>query len=555
MADLRERLERKRPGYDQEQQFHRLLIDAYTGGGGFAGANVQPPAGYWGAASEIYSSAYMSEHSSYTHRNQQRLTYLDRYVREDTEKFRRRINVAHYPNYIQPLTDLKLSFLLRKEMLVDGRPDQLIEWRENVDGRDTSWDEMLPLLAARAATVGWCPVVIDMPRQPTDGNGNLIDLPRSQANELGLRPALVPLFPGNLVDYHVDEGGSFTWAKIRTDYVTQETALSEPVEVTRFTIWTPRDFEIFEIYEDSNREPASVDRGEHSFGEVPIAILRHKPMLDDPIKGLPMHGQESIEARRLFNLHSELDEHMRSTVFALLVLSRDPNEQNKAVTIGSDNALSLDPAAQQKHYYMQPDGTSAASYETRIERCIREIYRQARVEFSRPDASRSAVSGIARKYEFAQTDRALAEFAHQIARFEEHIDMLVGRSLGVSEDRIDEIRITPPSTFDVEDLQTELQLAVDAVTQLSVGPTAERRILERVVQQMLPNLSEEDESSIEEEIEQAVNEKLQRDQFAAEALAEAPQDEEDEEDDTSNLLDAAARARATGRPQAVNLPE
>lgn len=500
MADLIEQLERTRPGYAEEQKYHRLLIDAYEGTGGFAGSAVQPPAGFWGPASEAYTGIEGGWQSA-------SITYLDRFPREDDRKFERRKQVAHYPNYIAPLTDLKTDFILRKEFMVSDRPEPLKVWRENVDGRGSTWDEILPDLAVQAATVGWLPVVVDMPPQPRDENGEPIALTRADAKELGIQPSIVALFPANLVDYQVDDQGAFEWAKIRTDHREQPDPFGDVLELTRYTIWYPNRFEQYEVTQSSNGHKLVVQLtppggSPHSFREVPIAILKNKKALNEPVRGLPMHGQETMEARRLFNAHSELDEHMRSAVFALLVLATKNSADVGAIITGSANGIPLDPESAQKHYYLSPEASVADAYEKRIETIIMEIYRQARVEFTRPTQSRAAVSGIARKFEFAQTDRALAAYAKQIARFEEHIDRLVGRGLGLSEDVLDKETITAPDSFDVEDLQSDLQLAIDAITQLQVGPTAERILRGRVIDQLLPNLTDADRSIIEAELEE-----------------------------------------------------
>ena len=271
-------------------------------------------------------------------------------------------------------------------------------------------------------------------------------------------------------------------------------------KVTRYTIWYRDSYDQY-VVRGEDKMLVSQETGQpQAFGEVPIAIFQHKPMIEDPVRGLPMHGQESVEARRLFNLHSELDEHMRSQVFAVLVLAMEADENKGEISLGTENALALDPSSTQKHYFMSPDGSVAASYETRIEACIQEIYRQARIEFTRPTASRAAVSGIARKFEFAQTDRALSAFAQQIARFEEWVDWLVGKGLDIPEDELAQITVTAPDTFDVEDLQEELQLAIDAITMLQVGPTAERHLRMRAIEQLVPNLPDDERAQIEEEL-------------------------------------------------------
>lgn len=522
-------LEEVRDGYAEELEWHRMLLDAYSGMGGFSGHLGQRTSDFWGAASNVYAKGYETNALS--------RTYLDRFHRERDAKFRGRVNGAHYTNYIKPLTDLKLSYLGRKPMSVEGRPDKLDDWRQDVDGLGTRWDQLLPTIRLRAAVLGWCPVVVDMPPAPRNPDGTPAAMTRAFAEELGIRPTAVPLFPANVMDYQLDDSGFFEWVKIRTDHTAQETPFAPKTNVSRYTIWYRDRFDVFEVYESEDSSVQSVreiSRDEpHDFGMVPVEILTHSPAPTDRVKGLPMHGQETVEARAHFNRQSELEEHLRGQVFAVLVLASEQNEAGGDVTIGSDNGLYLDPNASQKHYFMSPDPGVASTYETRLETTVEEIYRQARVQFARPTQSKAAVSGVARKFEFAQTDRALADFANQIARFEERIDALVGSALGIGEDQLQSIKVLPPTTFDVEDMQSDLEIAIGAINDLRIGPTASRLMRMRAITSLIPNMSEDDQSAVEEELA-ALEEELAQERAALTAIAMAGDDDTDTEGDTAD---------------------
>lgn len=530
MPDLVEQLEATRDDYTSERQWHKLLMDAYSGGGGFQGSAKQPRYGFWGAAASVYTDAFHSlDHLQLNSAHPD--TYLDRFPREDLAKFRTRVQGAHYANYIAPMTDLKLSFMQRRELTVENRPDKLDAWRENVDGRGTTWDEITPDMWLRAAVLGWFPAVIDMPMAPTSADGSPLLITRAAADQLGLVPTITPLFPANLTDYQCDHRGNFQWAKIRTDHLVQPSPWDRKSHISRYTIWYPDRFDKFEVTtnpETGDKSARMIAQDQpHAFGEVPLAIARYKPSPDDPIKGIAMHGQESVEARALFNRQSELDEHMRGQVFAILVLAAEENEEVGEITVGTDNGIYLDPNATQSHYFLSPDASVAGSYEKRIEVTIEEMYRQARIEFARPTTSRQATSGIARKFEFAQTDRALVDFARNLALFEEHVDMLVGRALNVPEDDLRAITYISPASFDVEDLQGDVELAVAAIESLGVGDTAARMIRTRLIQQLLPNLSDDVMATIEGELEQQARDDVQARAFV-QTLNDAAAEEPDE---------------------------
>lgn len=501
---LIEQLERTRAGYAGELAWHQFLSDAYTGQGGFAGAVEQPGYGYYGRASEVYAenaigrSLYGSGKSG---------SYLVRYPREDDAKFQARIAVAHYPNYIEPIVDLRNSHLLRKAFTQHEEPKELAEWREDVDGEGTHFNQLRADVALCAALWGWLPTIVDAP--PVEEG-----LTVAQVREAGLeRPSVTLLAPANLLEWSHD-GQRWRWAKIRVDRTEVDDWTAEPAVVSRYTIWYPTEAIVYEVAErKSGKEIIFSTRYAHPFGQVPIAIARHKSMPVDPragrdvVRGIPMLGQASVEARRLFNLHSELDEHVRGQVFALLVMARQAAAPEGEITVGTDNAVNVDPNQKNIHYYLAPPASVAATLETRVDSTVREIYRMGRVEFARAQGA-SVASGVARAYEFQQTNRAIADFAGELARWENRVGWLVGRKIGISDERLSKWRTQPPASFDIEDLQSELKAALDAIT-VKLGPTAEREMRKSLVQRMLPGLPRETYEQIETELDQMAEREAQ----------------------------------------------
>lgn len=501
-------LERKRAGYDAEMLWHKFLLDAYLGMGGFAGSVKQPPAGFWGAAAEVYSSA-LSESRSTTPID----TYLDRFPREDERKFRSRVQGVQYDNYMEPLTDLKVGYILRKPFDVRGRPDVVSEWRENVDGRGTSWAELFPGIVTRTAVLGLQPVLLDVPELP-EGVTTL-----AQYRDAGVQPYPVPLFPANLLDYDTDRAGQMTMAKLCTSSMRRESWMDDPVEVTHYTIWTPESFVKYEVTDVKGSKFATlVSQGRNPFGAVPIVLYKHKSSPDDPIRAMAMHGNVAQQSRAHMNRLSEFNEHLRGQVFALLVYVTNGGENEGDLTVGVDNALTLPSDARQVHQYIAPPATVAATYEKRLESIVREIYRIARVEFSRPTGQ--ATSGLARAYDFAATNRALADFAGELALAEMHLDWLIGRYYGVSEDELAASTVIAPDSFDIEDLATDIKSAFDLIAG-DIGPTATRLLKLQLVDQALPRLDADTRAAIEQELDDSGKQDSTDAALAAEAEAAA----------------------------------
>lgn len=490
---LLEALERKRPGYDEEVTWHKFMLDAYLAMGGFAGSVKQPPAGFWGAAADVYSTSSLLSTSG----TEVFDTYLDRFPREDAKKFRSRVDGTQYDNYMEPLTDLKVSYILRKGFVARNRPQAVEDWRANVDGNGTTWSELFPGIVTRTATLGLIPVLLDVRQVERDEKGEQVIKTRAQARQAGIQPYPVPLFPANLLDYDTDDAGQFAFVKICTRSMRRESWQDASEPVTHYTIWTPETWQKYEVTESEGTKSAQlVDEGKNTFGSVPIVLYKHKPAPDDPVRAMAMHGAVAQLSRAHMNRMSEFNEHLRGQVFALLVyVTKDDTED---LTVGTDNAISLPHDATQTHSYIAPPASVAETYEKRIEAIVREIYRIARVEFTRPTGS--ATSGLARAYEFAATNRALSDFAGELARAEMHLDWLIGRFYDVPEEELQASTVVAPESFDIEDLQADIKSTFDLIAG-GIGPTATRLLKLKLINQALPQLDDDTRGIIEQELD------------------------------------------------------
>lgn len=472
-------LVRTRHGYAEERLWHRFLVDSYTGGGGFAG-RIGSPESELGSIATVYPPCEGS--------------YLDRYPREDVLKFARRVKIAHYVNYIEPLTDLKCGLALAKPYTIENLPAKVLEWCGNVDGLGTSFAVARSRLVRRAALVGWAPVLVDMPLSSYGVET------QAQAQAAGLSPRLVPLYPGNLTEWHFSDG-SLEWVKVRNDFCERESFDGDESKYSIVDVWQTDSVRSFRLVD---RKVASADEIPRS-GPIPLTVLRHKEAEDDPMIGLPMNGQVAIEARRLFNLMSALDEALDASCFPLLVMvdSLDPNSDapdgGGEVTIGAGNAITLPKDATKQHYYLAPPSEVFDAFEKRIEETVREMYRQGRVEFVRPAGSQNE-SGIARKYAFQQTNTAIGSFAQQIAAWEQDTYRVVARLLGVPDADIEQIRVIPPDEFDVDDIEAALKQAELAFA-AKLGPTFNATLRKRLAQEILPNVSDDVRATIDDEID------------------------------------------------------
>lgn len=518
MASVQEALDRTRAGYEEECVWLRFLVDAYTGGGGFQGRVHQAPAGFWGTVSEAYATLDLRGMET------SGSSYLDPYHREDSDKYTRRVKVAHYLNYVKPTTNLKISYLVRKPHKRNNVPDELADWIAR-----SEYDRGFRRRALCAAVLGWFPLLVDLPRRPNA---------RTAAEQGDMDPYAVLSLPCHLRDYELDEQGEFVWAKMATVFTRTEAWDSEPVEVTRYTVWTREDFTVYEVI-GTGRE-SKPTTGKHPFKRVPIVSWRTDTSVEDHIKADSINADIAPECRRLFNLLSELDEHLRSQVFALLIVPVSSPTPTESLVLGTENGIQV--SAEQKNLpqYLAPPASIAATLESRIEATIIEIYRMARVEYDRASGVHS--SAQSKQQNFEQTNLAIVDLATSLAEADRETLILVGRGLGIAEEQLQQIECVAYESYASEDLSIELEQATAALTIKELGKQARVELLVRLAQQLLPNMTAETRKVVESEIEEAVMQ-AEKDAEAAKAAFEGGgggddggpgggvDEEEDEEDE------------------------
>jgi hypothetical protein len=578
-----ESLRSTREGYEDETTYHRFLLDSYAGTGGFAGRVRQPFAGFWGAGAEMYSRTSMELS---TIRSEADIdTYLDRHPREELPKFKKRMDVAHYPNYVEPIVDIRLSYLTRKPSTRIGfdrlftidtpKPEPVAPaqvdpkskpqpvalpvptttaqrspeskrehaWADDI-GNGMTWDRYLrDVIYLRAALLGWTPVLINA---PVSAPG----LSVMQAKENGLRARAHALFPANLRDYALDDRGQWLWAKLATRVWRRPTPFSDSVCVERYEVWYPERVDVYEIAKDKDGRDIlqNVRSHEHGFGRVPLVIFRAKPTPDDSVVGLSMVGSVAQESRRLFNYVSELDEHLRSSTFAFLqVPVKDTTKKSKWV-LGSGNALPVPHDASQGYAWIAPGPEVAEVYEKRIATTVQEIHRMGRTEYTASGEAKTS-SGVARAFSFENTNRAIADTARCYAEAEQEVLRIVSKYEGATDEEADDGRVTPPTKFDVEEMARELDDALKAVS-LALPAAALAALKKRITRLLLPNLNEEEMQEIDDQIdaaeverEQAAIEQEELDREAARAAMLGDEEGEPGDDDTKRKPPGASAGK------------
>lgn len=501
--DLIKRITKKREDYETELGWHRFLLDAFSGGGGFEGRVKEPIRGYWGSAAAIYARASIAV----VHENTEVDTYLDPYAREDVPKFKGRVGSAHYTNVVEPVVDIRLSYLHRKPVTRKGF--ELIEksgFLQDATGTGTTWDRLLQtVIHPRAEVLGWCPVLFDVDAQEDVG-----EITRAEAKEQGLRPRACPLLPANLFDWTATPDDGLvavkvgTWFEERPVTANGEPDLLQPtITVHRVAIWTATSVRWWEIAQGADKKETIRAQGEqpNPWGRIPLVIWRYRPVDEDPVRGRSYVRTIARLAKKLFNYESDLDESLRSTAFPILqvpVKGTPPNKRG-SLTVGAGNGLPLPMESSRDYKYIQPDASNAAVYETRIQTIKKDVSRIARTDYSTSDVEQTQ-SGVSRAFSFENMNRALSDTAGAYAVSEQEALQLVMLMEGATPEEADKGRVNAPTKFDVEDMDRELTEALQA-RGLDLGPTAIAEMNKRLVRLLLPNLEQNILDKIDGEIE------------------------------------------------------
>ena len=500
-------LQTKRSDYDQEVVWVKFLLDAYGGTGGFAG-RIEPPAiASLGWVADAYGIGIGTGFGDGIPSDVKvrSTSYLDQYPREENDKYQRRVDISHYQNFVATILDLLLSYALKSPSTTEDLPEKLAAWKENATISGDSWiDLMNHTLARRTALMGWVPLFIDQVAREAG-----LSVAQVEQSDERLDPYVIALTPSNVLDWYIDpKTCKMVWAKLSFVEMRQIDPLKPAQKWTVYKVLTTTEITTWEV-DESQEEPSAVQMGEpakHGFGAVPLVSFQQRPHIEEKLRGVSMIGDPAIASRRLFNLDSELDEHIRSNVFALLqVPYPGGGEPPKELIGGNGNAVGLSDQSQRDYKFVSPESSVAATLETRITNTIREIYRRARTQFG--DNGSSQQSGLAKQWDFEETNRLLSDFVAQLARSEKQTYVVVGTGMGIPSKELDKIRVLPSTNFAVEDLMAELESAAQALL-LGLGPTADMQIRRRMAQKVVPNVTPDTVAEIEGELEAQRNAEL-----------------------------------------------
>lgn len=409
--------------------------------------------------------------------------YLFRHPREKASVHEARKERASYWNYVAAILDNYAAEVFRRDPSreVTGPEGAVSAFVGDCIGDDTpltafTRDACISALLANRAYVG-------------------VDL---DPDALGT-PYVYPIHPANLLNYSVDRRGAMRWALVAEEYVDDANPFEDAKREERYRLWLPDEWVLFD------KSGSGVESGRNEAGRVPILVL------DASDVRLPIYDI-AVNNRGLYNLISLLDEQLYGQTFAQFYLSagdgvekdgqvlESPEDaealaEQAALEIGVSRVLLLPQGVTMPPgYAAPPDGPTNTLRQERRER-IQAMYSMAGLERRDPDDLK-AQSGVAKAYDFKETNARLAALANMAEEFERNLFDLLA-DYGV----MGPANVTYRKEFDVQPFAAQLENHVALLEAPGVPETAKRRSSLDLALRAVDDGTEEEKQRVRQEVE------------------------------------------------------
>lgn len=484
------------PAYVLWQPIWQQLLDVYEGAGGF----VDPARPYLHAHPREWldhSTKIVSDD------NPQGKWVTNPNPSQASPKLKMRRRLARYENIAATLLEQLKSALFRKpatrsftqpESAKDDHPLRLF-WA-NADGLGRSLDAMMPEQWTSAAVFGHTLLV-----------GDRLGETGAVATKADQPPVVLRSYtPLDLIDWLTDDLGGLTAVRLleavrRESFDDPAGSIAVQVRTITDATWDTQAVEKTGGKFRTAKDPKSED-GEHGFGALPVVVLYSRRRALSPTIGRSVLGDPALYID-LYNLTSEVRELLRNQTFALLnvPLGTDGSIERESALLGETAGTANVVFSSQPIDYVSPEGTNVEVYHEHIDRLVRLIYRLAVVSWE--SDSKDAESADSRKAKQADLHQMLSGYAAECEQAEQAIAKLVYRAHFGEQWEAEWQKNAPvisyPRDFDVTSLLDEIETVVQGIA-LELGETATREMKLRTVSKLLPNLSQDQIQTIEDEI-------------------------------------------------------
>lgn len=348
--------------------------------------------------------------------------FLDRYPREEPDIYRARLSRAYYPNYTAPVVDTYVAEVFRVEPAREVPQGPLASFTEAATRDGTSLNDFMRISLASCLATGHRYIGVDI-----DEDG---------------APYLHAIHPANVLDFSEDAEG-FLWMLLAEERVIDEDPEENRRREVLFRLWTRQEWRLF------SRSGEEIDGGENPAGVVPVLYMPGREVR------LPIEDIAEMN-RRIYNIASQRDEILMKLTFPQFyvqdALDESTMQEERAVEIGTGRVLVLPPGTSIAPGFLAPPDGPVEQHRKEQEYLVGEIYRLAGLQRRDPDEIRPQ-SGVAKAYDFRETNARLAAAAHLCERVEREIFSLLS-AYGLAADGVN---VTYQKDFRVESFSDMLE--------------------------------------------------------------------------------------------------
>lgn len=415
--------------------------------------------------------------------------YVEQFPKEDPEKFawRKKATLENTDNYAKEVVEQYVEGVFRTMY-----PERLTG---DADTDEWIYEDYQKWFASKVAPFALlCPelyVRISLPK-PT---GKIIS--KADQKQFQGRPKLHVIYPQNIVNLSVDHTGDIEWIAIRK---------SE----TEVVIYDSEEYVCLEVRDDGKEGKAfkETERDTHGFNRVPVVRFMHRE--NTSVDAHPKMGHSfmySVVKKTLGALSyvSMLIEAGHYHLFPKLIMSEDTFKNAQKSGIGAGQPIieptGPDGKADGGTRYLTMSDTEMATIERILyERIPKAVYRAARL---RDRSTETTQSGFSKAFDMVPEVAVLTQIAEYLYDGDYKIVQLLAEAADKDPNAI---TVEYPTTFDtksIAEIATETIAAIQALqaANIDIPQTAKRLLATNVVGQLLPDVSEDDWTAIEDEIE------------------------------------------------------
>lgn len=436
-----------------------LLYDAYTGSGGFLDGS-----------------------------------YLFRHKREDLSDFNIRRKQACYSNFTRVIVNSLVNPIFKKTIVRDYDGNTMLDaFVADVDGLGTSLTSFMHKAAKWARLYSKVFLVMDnFTDEQMAGN-------RQDAIERRQFPYLYIVRPNQVTDFICDKYGRFSSFSYRVRSSMSKTDLREDARSDEWT-WTTDAWRV-------KHEDETVNEGENGLGLVPVVTLSAVDDEDDNPLPVPDMLHIARANRDLYNRDSEKREILRNQCFPVLVYPMTMQAASRAkqidadgepftLDIGTNNMLNVDANASHMPSFIAPPMEPVQMLQSEMERIIEDMFRQANL--TSVLAIQTKQSGVAKQWDFEETTNTLADAAENCENAEKRIVELFLLWTNTS---VTDLKIKYPRTFNITDVEDELQKAQQMKDLLVGGDVVKREIDRKAAQVYFADIDDARYDEVMDEID------------------------------------------------------